>query len=159
MNCCRYRESGVKSVGKPDARNGRVRFDERGWETGRRHGVSACARPRLYQTKRREESRRGRHECLRHRAYTFPIACRRGHQPRFPGNAPCVRVHHESRNFENTTLAVQNLLYCLRQSAEFVLRRRGAGEFAHREAVIHRFSHGNALSDPRQYLLPHAFEF
>jgi len=38
----------VKSVGKPDARNGHVRFDERGWETGRRFGVSARAQPRLY---------------------------------------------------------------------------------------------------------------
>jgi len=44
----RGRESEVKSVGKPDARNGHVRFDERGWETGRRFGVSARARPRLY---------------------------------------------------------------------------------------------------------------
>ena len=30
------RESTMKPVGKPDARNGHVRFDERGWETGRR---------------------------------------------------------------------------------------------------------------------------
>jgi hypothetical protein len=42
------REPEVKSVGKPDARNGHVRFDERDWETGRRFGVSAHARPRLY---------------------------------------------------------------------------------------------------------------
>jgi hypothetical protein len=36
----------MKSVGEPDARNGHVRFDERGWETERvtRHR----ARPRLY---------------------------------------------------------------------------------------------------------------
>jgi hypothetical protein len=26
----------MKPVGKPDARDGHVRFDERGWETGRR---------------------------------------------------------------------------------------------------------------------------
>ena len=32
----RVRESTMKPVGKPDARNGHVRFDERGWETGRR---------------------------------------------------------------------------------------------------------------------------
>ena len=30
------RESAVKPVGKPDALIGHVRFDERGWETGRR---------------------------------------------------------------------------------------------------------------------------
>src|SRR5581483_2987979 len=44
----RCRESKVKSVGKPDARNGHVRFDERGQETGRRFGVSARVWPRLY---------------------------------------------------------------------------------------------------------------
>jgi hypothetical protein len=38
----------VKPVGKPDAGNPHVRFDERGWETGRRSGVSARAHPRLY---------------------------------------------------------------------------------------------------------------
>src|ERR1017187_9406188 len=43
------RESTVKPVGKPDAGNRHVRFDERGRETGRRFGVSARARPRLYQ--------------------------------------------------------------------------------------------------------------
>src|SRR3989442_8806622 len=32
----RVRESAMKPVGKPDARNGHVRFDERGRETGRR---------------------------------------------------------------------------------------------------------------------------
>jgi len=32
----RGRESAMKPVGKPDARNGHVRFDERGRETGRR---------------------------------------------------------------------------------------------------------------------------
>ena len=31
----RVRESTMKPVGKPDARNGHVRFAERGWETGR----------------------------------------------------------------------------------------------------------------------------
>src|SRR5215211_6805260 len=40
-NCVRFtwgpvRESTVKPVGKPDAGNLHVRFDERGWETGRR---------------------------------------------------------------------------------------------------------------------------
>jgi hypothetical protein len=30
------RESAMKTVGKPDAGNRHVRFDERGWETGRR---------------------------------------------------------------------------------------------------------------------------
>ena len=38
----------MKPVGKPDAGNPHVRFDERGWETGRRSGVSARAHPRLY---------------------------------------------------------------------------------------------------------------
>ena len=41
------RESAVKPVGKPDAGNPHVRFDERGWETGRRSGVCARAHPRL----------------------------------------------------------------------------------------------------------------
>jgi len=38
------RESAVKPVGKPDALIGHVRFDERGWETGRR-SVRQCSRP------------------------------------------------------------------------------------------------------------------
>jgi hypothetical protein len=38
----------VKPVGKLDALIGHVQFDERGWETGRRFGVSARAHPRLY---------------------------------------------------------------------------------------------------------------
>jgi len=38
----------MKPVGKPDALIGHVRFDERGWETGRRSGVSTRAHPRLY---------------------------------------------------------------------------------------------------------------
>jgi hypothetical protein len=38
----------MKPVGKPDALIGHVRFDERGWETGRRFGVSARAHPRLH---------------------------------------------------------------------------------------------------------------
>src|SRR6516162_9672356 len=42
------REFAVKPVGKPDALIGHVRFDERGWETGRRLGASARAHPRLY---------------------------------------------------------------------------------------------------------------
>jgi hypothetical protein len=42
----------VKPVGKPDAGNPHVRFDERGWETGRRFGVSARAHPRLYKSAR-----------------------------------------------------------------------------------------------------------
>ena len=33
----RIREPMMKSVGKPDAGNRHVRFDERGWETGRRY--------------------------------------------------------------------------------------------------------------------------
>ena len=35
------RESAMKSVGKPDAGNRHVRFDERGWETGQRMSVPA----------------------------------------------------------------------------------------------------------------------
>ena len=42
----------MKPVGKPDALIGHVRFDERGWETGRRSGVSARAHPRLYKVTR-----------------------------------------------------------------------------------------------------------
>src|SRR5207249_12009447 len=38
------RESAVKSVGKADALIGHVRFDERGWETGRR-SVRQYSRP------------------------------------------------------------------------------------------------------------------
>jgi hypothetical protein len=34
----------MKPVGKPDALIGHVRFDERGWETGRRL-VRQCSRP------------------------------------------------------------------------------------------------------------------
>src|ERR1035438_4631824 len=49
---CHCREPEVKSVGKPDAGNRHVRFDERGQETGRRFGVSARARPRLYHSTR-----------------------------------------------------------------------------------------------------------
>ena len=33
----------MKSVGKPDAANPHVRFDERGWETGRRPEASVPA--------------------------------------------------------------------------------------------------------------------
>jgi hypothetical protein len=40
--------SAMKLVGKRDAGNPHVRFDERGWETGRRSYVSARAHPRLY---------------------------------------------------------------------------------------------------------------
>jgi len=43
----RVRESTMKPVGKPDARNG-LRLDERGWEPGQRIGVSTRAYPRLY---------------------------------------------------------------------------------------------------------------
>jgi hypothetical protein len=43
------RESTVKPVGKPDAGNPHVRFDERGWETGRR-SASVLA-PNLDSTK------------------------------------------------------------------------------------------------------------
>ena len=44
----RVRESAAKAVGKPDAGNRHVRFDERGWETGRRLYASTRAHPRLY---------------------------------------------------------------------------------------------------------------
>ena len=44
----RARESATKPVGKPDAGNPHVRFDERGWETERRPNVSTRAHPRLY---------------------------------------------------------------------------------------------------------------
>jgi hypothetical protein len=42
------REPATKPVGKPDAGNPHVRFDERGWETGRSSKISTRARPRLY---------------------------------------------------------------------------------------------------------------
>jgi hypothetical protein len=48
----------MKSVGKPDAGNPHVRFDERGWETGRRLGVSTRAQPRLYHPKQQVSRRR-----------------------------------------------------------------------------------------------------
>jgi hypothetical protein len=41
----------MKPVGKPDAGNRHIRFDERGWETGRwPQAPSYRAYPRLYQT-------------------------------------------------------------------------------------------------------------
>ncbi|MGA7409135.1 MAG: hypothetical protein WBW33_01550, partial [Bryobacteraceae bacterium] len=40
--------SPMKPVGKPDALNGHVRFDERGWETGRATSAGSRAHPRLY---------------------------------------------------------------------------------------------------------------
>ena len=43
-----HRVPAMKPVGKPDAGNPHVRFDERGWETGRCQGVSYRAHPRLY---------------------------------------------------------------------------------------------------------------
>ncbi len=45
----------MKPVGKPDALIGHVRFDERGWETGRRLSASARAHPRLYLESARAE--------------------------------------------------------------------------------------------------------
>ena len=42
----------VKPVGKPDAGNPHVRFDERGWETGRCQRAQAYrAHPRLYRSR------------------------------------------------------------------------------------------------------------
>jgi len=38
----------MNPVGKPDAGNPHVQFDERGWETGRPPRVSTRAHPRLY---------------------------------------------------------------------------------------------------------------
>jgi hypothetical protein len=46
----RRRGPAMKSVGKPDAGNPHVRFDERGRETGRRHTAQATA-PFLDSTK------------------------------------------------------------------------------------------------------------
>src|ERR1035441_4611016 len=43
-----FRELMVKSVGKPDARKGHVRFDERGRETGGCQTAPHRALPRLY---------------------------------------------------------------------------------------------------------------
>ena len=44
----RVRESTMKPVGKPDAGNPHVRFDERGLGNGTTIRVSTRARPRLY---------------------------------------------------------------------------------------------------------------
>ena len=41
--CKLVRESAMKPVGKPDALIGHVRFDERGWETGRCRMAQATA--------------------------------------------------------------------------------------------------------------------
>ncbi len=38
----------MKPVGEPDAGDRHVRFDERGWETGRCRMAQADAHPRLY---------------------------------------------------------------------------------------------------------------
>ena len=57
----KVRESAMKPVGKPDARNGHVRFDERGRETGRRSCVSTRARPRLYLQRASARSLRAGH--------------------------------------------------------------------------------------------------
>src|SRR5882672_9092456 len=72
----RVRESARKPVGKPDAGNPHVRFDERGLGNGTALGVSTRAQPRLYRrlfvcnikfkSKRRIETRPGTHECVRH---------------------------------------------------------------------------------------------
>ena len=51
------RESAMKSVGKPDAGNRHVRFDERGWETGRRY--SSAPAPNLDSTCTVERSSTG----------------------------------------------------------------------------------------------------
>ena len=51
LNACRLRPVvclAVKPVGEPDAGNRHVRFDERGWETGRCKGPSDRAHPQLY---------------------------------------------------------------------------------------------------------------
>src|SRR5260370_39959256 len=47
-HCACVRESARKPVGKPDAGNPHVRFDERGLRNGRAIRVSTRARPRLY---------------------------------------------------------------------------------------------------------------
>jgi hypothetical protein len=44
----RVREPAMKPVGRPDAPNGHVRFDERGWETGSR--LTAAPAPILDST-------------------------------------------------------------------------------------------------------------
>ena len=47
-HCACVRESARKPVGKPDAGNPHVRFDERGLGNGTTIRVSTRARPRLY---------------------------------------------------------------------------------------------------------------
>src|SRR5260370_37443201 len=48
VHCACVRESARKPVGKPDAGNPHVRFDERGLGNGTAIRVSTRARPRLY---------------------------------------------------------------------------------------------------------------
>jgi hypothetical protein len=48
----------VKPVGNPDVGNPHVRLDERGWETGRRFGVSARALDSTGTSGRTEQSPR-----------------------------------------------------------------------------------------------------
>lgn len=71
--CRRCRESEVKSVGKPDARNGHVRFDERGWETGRRLWRQ---RSRPASTLPKRDRPTLRHWLLSYRLLERPNGCR-----------------------------------------------------------------------------------
>src|SRR5450756_2943769 len=73
----------MQPVGKPDAGNRHVRFDERGWETGRLYQrapapiLDSTCEPvsqNSAKAKRRLESRRGTQECVRYTLFAN-ISC------------------------------------------------------------------------------------
>jgi hypothetical protein len=101
----------VNSVGEPDARNGHVRFDERGWETERftRHR----AHPRLYQSQDR----------------AFPHGSKK---LKTRGIAGKLAIRHEQAAFQRGESAARLTLQLLRRLDDY-----GVAEFtaALREAL------------------------
>jgi len=75
VTCCRFVSLAMKPVGKPDAGNPHVRFDERGWVNGTTPGVSTRAQPRLYRrcVRQTRESRVGHPEPAYPTASAFPV--------------------------------------------------------------------------------------
>ena len=63
----------MKPVGKPDARDGHVRFDERGWETGRALSVRSRAHPRLYLTSLQQRLVKTGGRLVKHARYYWPL--------------------------------------------------------------------------------------
>jgi hypothetical protein len=86
------RESATKSVGKPDAGKRHVRFDERGWNMGRRY--SSVPAPNLDSTPPPgfRPACLGKSNCRRKPVRLFPNAClsnkNRGKAGRGPGHEP-----------------------------------------------------------------------